>query len=237
MKKLSPYALLAILAVLAGCGTTPTAPDGVTPARAPTQSELPTRVDWPAGQRFRVDRARSRLRLIVYPEGTMAHLGHPHVIGGPVIDGRIVLAEPFQNSRLSLHIAVNDLSVDRPEWRAAEGFEPKVDDDAVAGTRGNMLSPERLDAATHPSIRIESVAVSGPRWQPDIEALVTLAGRTRQLTVPVALEIEADRLLATGRFVIRQSDFGIEPFRTAGGALRVSDAVLIRFRISATTEP
>lgn len=163
----------------------------------------------------------------------MARLGHPHVIGGNAIEGEIALAEPFRDSALKLTIQVEDLEIDRPDWLATEGFEPEVDAEAVEGTRRNMLSAELLDAQTHPEIRIESIAVSGPRWQPDIEALVTLAGETRQLTVPVALEVNGDSLTATGRFVIRQSDFGITPYSAAGGAVRVSDEVLIRFRIEA----
>jgi polyisoprenoid-binding protein YceI len=97
-----------------------------------------------------------------------------------------------------------------------------------------MRSPELLDARTYPEIRIESVGISGPRWQPDIRALVTLAGATREVTVPVALTLGNETLTASGRFVIRQTDFDLTPYSTAGGALRVSDEVLVRFRILAT---
>lgn len=227
MKKLSPAIIL--LLVLAGCQSMPAVPDGVSPAR-PTDASAP---QWPNGQRYVVNRTDSRLRLIVRAEGPMARLGHPHVIGGAVISGEIVLAEPFRDSALRLSVDVGDLQIDRAAWRAAEGYEPEVDEESIAGTRRNMLSAELLDAGAHPEIRIESIAISGPRWQPDIEALVTLAGATRQLTVPVALEIDGDSLTAAGRFVIRQSDFGLVPYSAAGGALRVSDEVLIRFRIEA----
>jgi len=227
MKKVSP--VLLILLALAGCQSMPPTPDGVSRAK-PAEASAP---DWPDGRRFVVNPQDSRLRLIVRAEGPMARLGHPHVIGGDVIGGEIILAEPFRESALRLAIDVDGLQVDRPAWRAAEGFEPEVDEEFISGTRRNMLSPELLDAGAHPEIRIESIAISGPRWQPDIEALVTLAGETRQLTVPVALEIEGRSLTATGRFVIRQSDFGLTPYSAAGGALRVSDEVLVRFRIEA----
>lgn len=230
MKKLSP-ALIVVLAVT-GCQTLPPAPDPVSPAR-PTEASA---AQWPDGQRFAVSQQDSMLRLIVRAEGPMARLGHPHVIGGGVIDGEIVLAEPFANSALSLTIKVEDLAIDRPDWLIAEGFEPGADEESIAGTRRNMLSADLLDAGVHPEIRIESITISGPRWQPDVDALVTLAGRTRALRVPVALDIEGDTLAATGRFVIRQSDFGLVPYSAAGGALRVSDEVLIRFRIEARSD-
>jgi hypothetical protein len=231
MKKLSPVARLLLLPMLllVGCQSLPPAPDGVSRATATDASATP----WPSGTRFVVDRDRSRLRLIVRAEGPMARLGHPHVVGGSVIEGEIVLAEPFRDSALRLSVDVGALAVDRPEWRAAEGFKPAVDAEAIEGTRRNMLSPALLDAEAHPEIRIESIAITGPRWQPDIRARVSLAGETRALTVPVTLDIQEASLTAAGRFVLRQTDFGLTPYSAAGGALRVSDEVLVRFSIEA----
>lgn len=227
MKKLSPVVLM--LLALVGCQSMPPAPDGISPAR-PTEASAP---DWPDGRHFTVDPQASHLRLIVRAEGPMARLGHPHVIGGDVVSGEIVLAEPFRDSALRLAIDVDELAVDQPAWRTAEGFEPDVDEASIEDTRRNMLSPDLLDAKAHPEIVIESIAISGPPWQPDIEALVTLAGATRELTVPVSLNIEKGTLTASGRLVIRQSDFDLTPYSAAGGSLRVSDDVLIRFRIVA----
>lgn len=229
MKKLSPAALIVLVLALAGCRSMPSAPAGVSPAR-PAEAAATA---WPDGRRFTVDSQASRLLLIVRAEGPMARLGHPHVIGGNVISGEVVLAEPFRDSALRLSADVGGLQVDRPDWRAAEGLAPVVDDEDIAGTRRNMLSAELLNARRYPVIRIESIAISGPRWQPDIQARVSLAGETRELTVPVALEFDGPSLTASGRLVIRQSDFGLTPYSAAGGALRVSDEVLIRFRIEA----
>lgn len=227
MKKLSAPAFA--LLVLAACQSMPPAPEGVSRA---TLTDAPA-PQWPDGRRFVVDQQASHLRLIVRAEGPMARLGHPHVIGGNVIAGEIVLARPWRDSALRLTIDVDDMAVDRPAWRAAEGFEPNVDNEAVAGTRRNMLSPELLDAGAHPEIRIESIAISGPRWQPDIRSRVTLAGATREVTVPVTLKVDEGTLTAAGRFVILQTDFGLVPYSAAGGALRVADEVLIRFAITA----
>jgi len=226
MKKLSAMCLGL---VLAACAPLPRAPDGISAARVPERAAA----EWPRGVRYRVDPAASSLRVIVHPAGPMARLGHSHVIGGGSVDGEVVLADPFEDSALRLRIAVDKLLVDRPAWMINEGLENELDEEAVAATRQNMLSKRLLDAEAHPEILVESVALSGPRWQPDIDALITLAGTTRELTVPVALFIDEARLTAAGRFVIRQSDFDIEPFSAAGGSLRVADEVLIRFRIEA----
>lgn len=229
MKNLSLAALLILIGLVVGCAAAPSAPGGVAGA-SPSKRDPEA---WPKGREYWVDRERSQLRLIVYPEGPMARLGHPHVIGGDVIDGRIVLAEPFEASALRLAIDVAALAVDRPDWRASEGFDPEVDAGAIESTRRNMLSSDVLDADDHPMIRIESIGISGPKWQPDIRSNVSIAGTRRELAVPASLIIDDRRLTATGRFLIRQTDFGLEPFSTAGGALRVADEVLIRFRIVA----
>jgi polyisoprenoid-binding protein YceI len=194
-------------------------------------------IDWPEGQRFMVERDASEVRIVVYPAGSLARFGHPHVIGGAVIDGEVRLAEPFHESALRLRIDLDALEVDRPEWRSEEGFDPDMSSSAIEGTRDNLRSARVLDIERHPEIIIESIGINGPRWQPDIELRIGLRGQSRALTVPVALEIEDQQLTATGRFTLRQSDFDIEPFSAAGGNLQVADDILIRFRIVARRAP
>lgn len=180
-----------------------------------------------------VDEAQSEIRIVVYPSGPLARFGHPHVIGGAVLSGQVMVTDPLHESALRLEIEVNALEVDRPEWRVDEGFEPDMPESAIDGTRDNMLSEALLNAERHPKIRIESIGLSGPAWQPDIDLRIELAGQRRELTVPVSLELEESALVATGRFSFNQSDFGITPFSAAGGNLQVADPVLVRFRIVA----
>ena len=221
--------IAAVLPVLVACQAAPrpAAEDGMTrPAQA---RELPL----PEGRTYLVLPRQSEVRFVVFPAGALARFGHPHVIGGAAIDGEIRLAEAFHDSGLELVIDVSQLEVDRPSWRLDEGFDPDMSESAIEDTRRNMLSADQLDAEPHPFIEIRSIGLSGPRWQPDIEAQVTLAGQTRELTVPVTLSMDNYNLTAIGRFSIRQSEFGITPFSAAGGSLQVADEVLIRFRIVA----
>lgn len=220
-----------LLAALAACQAVPR-PDAGDQSR-PAESQVPERPD---GRRYEVTGGESDVRIMAYPAGSMARLGHPHVIGGNAISGEVIVTEDFHRSWLHLEIRVDALEVDRAPWRRDEGFDPDMSDSAIADTRENMLSAEQLDAAQHPNIVIESLDLTGPPWQPDIEIRITLAGVQRELTVPVALALDDDRLTATGRLLIRQSDFGIEPFSTAGGSLQVADEVLIRFRIEAEAQ-
>lgn len=217
------------LVVLAACQAQPR-PDASEAVTRPAGDE---RLSLPEGQRYHVVGKASKIRIVLFPDGPLARMGHPHVIGGNAIGGEIVVADDFAESGLKLEIAVEALEVDRPQWRREEGFDPDMSESAIDDTRENMLSPEQLDAENHPTIVIESVDITGPRWQPDVDVRITLAGVEREITVPVALDHIDYKLTATGRFVIRQSDFGIEPFSAAGGNIRVADEVLIRFRIEA----
>jgi len=193
-------------------------------------------VTWPEGDVYEVRSDDSELRIVVYPDGPLARFGHAHVIGGATVRGRVILAETLEESALRLDIDARTLEVDRPSWREAEGLDPDMSPDAIAGTRENMRSNALLDVDRHPLITVESIGLSGPGWQPDIEAKITLRGQTRELTVPIALSVDDERMTATGRLVLRQSDFGIAPFSAAGGSLRVADEVMVRFRIVAVAD-
>ncbi len=224
-------AIMAMIIALGGCQAAPR-PDRVD---APTAtSEWPSAL--PDGRRYVVDRDASALRIVVLPDGPLARFGHPHVIGGAVIDGTVVLAEPFVDSALELRINVAELEVDRPSWREDEGFDPDMEASAIAGTRANLLSPAVLDADAHPQLEMRSLSISGPSWQPDVELAIRLVGQTRALTVPISLDIEDEQLTATGQLRLAQSDFGIQPFSAAGGTLRVADDILVRFRIVARSD-
>jgi len=227
-----PLSLALTVTVLTACQTWPRPP--ATEASRPARLEMPA---LPEGRVFEVDRSKSHVRFVVYPDGPMARIGHPHVIGGTVVDGRVVLTEPFEDSALRLTIDVDALEVDRADWRRDEGFEAHLAEASIAATRRNLLSESLLNVADHPSIEIQSLSLRGPRWQPDITLRIALTDTARELTVPVALDFSADTLTATGHFTIRQSAFGIEPFTAAGGALRVADRVVIRFRIIARAKP
>jgi polyisoprenoid-binding protein YceI len=231
MKMMSPAlaAALAATLLLAACQAQPRpGPAGETRSAGDQAVELPD------GRRYRVDRESSEVRIVVYPAGSLARFGHPHVIGGAVIDGEVMLAENFADSGLRLRIDLDALELDRAEWREDEGFDPEMSESAIQGTRDNLRSNQVLDVANHPEIIIESLGITGPRWQPDIELRIRLRGKSRELTVPVALQIDDQQLVAIGQIALRQSDFGIQPFSAAGGNLQVADEILIRFRIAAS---
>jgi polyisoprenoid-binding protein YceI len=62
---------------------------------------------------------------------------------------------------------------------------------------------------------------------------LSLHGMTKAFTVPLQLEMHGDTLTATGRMVVKQTDFGIEPISAGGGLVKVEDEVTINLTIVA----
>jgi len=218
------------LLLLASCQTIP--PEGETAAVAlPAEMAAAVPANAP---RFVVDSDASEIRLLVYRAGPLARFGHNHVISGRV-RGEIRAGDSAASSGFRLEIPVESFVVDPPAARVEEGedFAAEVSEQARQGTRENMLGKDLLDAARYPLIRIESIALSGPRWNPSVYARVTLHGAARGVRFPAAVVQRGDALDVVAAFRLRQSDFGLAPFSVLGGGLQVRDAIDIRVRLVA----
>jgi len=222
--------LLFPLLALAACQTLPP-PEESAVLRVPADIGVAFPVDAP---RFVVDPEASEIRLLVYRAGPLARFGHDHVIAGRV-RGEIHAGVGAAASGFRLEVPVESLVVDAPAVRAEEGgeFATDVSEPARRDTRENMLGEGVLDAANHSLIRIDSLALVGPRWNPTVLARVTLRGSTRDLRFPAAV-IQQDALITVvASFRVRQSDFGVTPFSTLGGGLQVRDMIDVRIRVVA----
>jgi polyisoprenoid-binding protein YceI len=186
------------------------------------------------GKRYIIDTQASEIRLLVYRDGPMARFGHNHVMVGRV-RGEIRAADTAAATSFSIEIPVDSLQVDAPALRAEEGseFAATVSDQARKGTRDNMLGTDVLDAAHYPLIRIESVTLRGPRWDPDVDARVTVRGKTSELKFPAAVVEQNDTLTVIAAFRILQTSLGMTPYSILGGAISVRDAIDVRIRLVA----
>lgn len=216
--------------LLAACQTPPAQQGGAALAQP---AEPPAQIS-PAAARFAVDPQASEIRVLVYRAGPLARFGHDHVVIGRV-RGEIRAGDSAADSGFRLEIPVASFQVDPPAARAEEGgeFAEPVSAQAREGTRHNMLGAEVLDAAHYPLIRIESLSLAGPRWNPTVTARVTLRGATHDLRFPAAVFEGPDTLTVIAKFRLDQTEFGLQPFSILGGGLRVRDALDIRLRIVA----
>jgi len=172
-----------------------------------------------------VDPARSAVVIEVRRAGSLARLGHDHVVAGYAIHGYVM---PDAN-RADLYIALDALVVDEARLRAQAGFDAGPAADAVAGTRRNMLD-RVLDAERFPFAMISVDALDAQRVA---SVSITLHGTTRTMRIPLHVDASPEEWLVAGAFGLNQTDFGIVPLSLLGGAIEVQDAVAVRFRIRA----
>ncbi|HEY6130827.1 MAG TPA: YceI family protein [Halioglobus sp.] len=225
-------AVLAIAILVDSCAVT-RQPVPV-PATAAVQATYPS--DLQGAQLFRINPTASIVHILVYRGGTMAHMGHNHVISSTSLSGYLWQHASPEGSGFNIVIPVNELIVDDDHTRAEEGaeFPLNVNEEARQGTRSNMLSEVLLDGEHFPFITIKSIRIGGATNALQVTAALQIKQQTREVTVPVAIEVHGHQLAARGEFDIRQSDFGMVPFSVAMGALNVLDTVKIRFDLVAS---
>lgn len=216
--------------LLTACPTT-----NIKPPQAPDALPAIAVPDLQGADLFAVKPGFSDVQVHVFRGGTLARLGHNHVITSKHVSGRVWIHPSTARSGFELEFPVGELIVDDPQARAAAGgeFPGEISADDRQGTRNNMLRAEVLDADNHPIIRLQSVRVTGSLQQAQITTRITIKGVARDVVVPAAVAIEGNRLTAAGEFDIRQTDFGMKPFSIGLGALEVQDRLHLEFRIVA----
>ena len=178
--------------------------------------------------------------MLVYRAGTLAALGHNHVIACSCLAGTIyVPADPLAVS-FELRLPVAQFSVDDPALRAAQrggSFPPEVPRADRQGTRRHMLGATQLNAARFSDITLRSeslrAASDGRAGDIVVRLAVQVAGRRRSITVPMHYELRGHEIEARGDFPLSQSALGLTPYSVLGGALRVRDRMQVRFRLLA----
>jgi hypothetical protein len=176
---------------------------------------------------FRVEPALSLVTLEVHRAGSLARIGHDHVIAARDWHGYVAP----DDSRADLYLRLDELTVDEPELRAQAQLDTHPTPEDIAGTRRNMLNG--FEAARYPfaQVRIRGAATEG--GEAPLEVAVSLHGTTHSFEVPVRASRSGDEFAATGALTLRQTDFGIAPLSVLGGALQVQDVVDVRFSIRA----
>ena len=230
------WALRICLAGLVSCALPPTKePIPQVPMQAQELPLPPSPSDQTSRQTFHIDAAASTLHILVYRGGTLARLGHNHVISSRSIRGSLWRGQALPDSGCAITVPVNALIADDNAARAAEGddFPLNVTEDAKQGTKTNMLRDTLLDGANYPEISIRCVGLQGDSDSPVAVAALRIKDQTRQVSVPITVSTVDGRLHVKGAFDIKQTDFGITPLNVAMGALLVLDTIKIKFELVA----
>ncbi len=224
--RIAPF--LFALAV-AGCATAPHTPIA-TPALPPGQ------IAWykdaaSAGKRvWRIDSKASLIAVTVRRGGALARLGHDHVVASHSVEG---LVAP-DDGRADFQFRLDQLRVDESDLRKEAGLATTPSDEAIEGTRTNMLT-RVLDAERFPVVVMRAVPVAG-KLGGTITLLrlhIVLHGVERTVDVPTTMVVTPDGLVASGSLTLLQTDFGITPMSVLGGAISVQDRMELRFRLVA----
>jgi hypothetical protein len=184
---------------------------------------------------YTIDPSASQVRILVYRGGALARLGHNHVVSANSVTGQVAVNPDPSKSTFELSFPVAELVVDDAQARREAGteFPGEIAQADREGTRRNMLRAEVLDAEQFPRVSLRALSLTPPLQAAKVMTRITIRAVSRDVEVPVAMNIVGSQLTAVGEFPIRQTEFGIKPFSIGLGALEVVDQLQIRFRIVA----
>jgi len=181
---------------------------------------------------FRVDPRESLVVIEVRRAGSLARLGHDHVVASHELGGYVAPDE----GRADLYVALGRLAVDEAALRTEAGFDTQPAESDIEGTRANMLG-KVLEAEKFPFALIRVSGADASQRDVTLSVAITLHGSTRTLQAPARIDAGAGEMSVTGRLSFDQTDFGITPYSLLGGAIAVKNGVELRFHIRARRLP
>jgi len=184
---------------------------------------------------WRVDHSQSRLVVHVFRKGLLSPALHDHHFV-PERWSATVTFDPARPEPVEVSVTVAADSLrDR---------QPELSPDDIRTVEAQARGPKGLDAERYPVIAFTAVRLelSGPASgaagsaRGVLAGVLELHGRTRQVRAPLRARWTAESLDAEGEVSVKQSDFGIEPYRALLGAIAVQDRVSVEFAVRATAE-
>ncbi len=170
--------------------------------------------------------AGTRLDVTTGKAGLLGFAGHSHLIRARTFSGRVIHV-PDDPGRSSVEITVQ-----------AAGLEVLTPPDTqeIRKVTADMRS-KVLDVERHPEITFVSTRVSGTPDGLHIVGALSIVGRTVEVPMDVRLTVRSDTLFATAQFSVKQTAFGIRPYRGGpAGTVRVADRVRFDIAVVAVRE-
>src|SRR5262252_3699380 len=131
---------------------------------------------------FRVDSKTSVVVIEVRRSGSLARLGHDHVVASHDVGGYVVPAD----GRADLYVPLVKLVVDEAKLRTEAGFETQPSESDIAGTRANMLNSV-LEAERFPFALIRVNGADASKGNANMKVSITLHDTTRTPEVPAQI--------------------------------------------------
>lgn len=170
----------------------------------------------------------SRFEVKTGKSGLLGFAGHDHIIRANAFDGTVQY-NPDDPAATTINIRV-----------LTDGLEVLTPPDTaeIRKVTASMRN-EVMHVAEYPEITFVATSVTPAAGGYRVMAELTMHGTTREVPVDVKVEFRGDTLVARAGFEVKQTDFGIKPFRGGpAGTVRVADKVSFRIEARAlrTTE-
>jgi len=180
-----------------------------------------------APRTFMIDSSASSVRLHVGKTGLVSFAGHEHEVVARSVEGEVD-ADFEDLSRSAVEVVVDASSLTVRAEGEPEGDPPQIEQ--------AMKGRQVLDAKRFPDIRFRSQQVTAKGLSPGSYQLTVagdllLHGAVQPIVVPIRIDLMDDVLTGTGKFVLKQTDFGIEPTTAAAGLVKV-EATAVRPRMT-----
>jgi polyisoprenoid-binding protein YceI len=170
----------------------------------------------------------SRLEVLTGTAGLLGFAGHEHLVRAQSFSGRIAYDRDAPgSSSVQIDVLADSLTI-----------LTQADPDDVRKMTEAMRT-RVLGVANHPRITFASRRVEGRAGADTLHVVgaLTIRGQTRDVSLVVALATKGDTLEATTRFTVKQTEWGIRPYRGGPfGTVRVADEVTFAIRAVAVRE-
>ena len=180
-----------------------------------------------AARSYTIDASHSSATIEVGKSGAFSFAaGHTHEVLAPAMTGTIAV-DVDDPAHSSVRVTIDASALKVTGKGESAGDVPKVQE--------TMTGTQVLDVQRYPTIAFVSTSV-GLKTRTDAALDVMVTGQltirsiTHEITVPVSVRMEGATLTATGRFPVKQTEYGMKPV-SVGGVVSVKDAVNISFTI------
>ncbi|KXW56649.1 YceI family protein [Ferrovum sp. PN-J185] len=171
-----------------------------------------------------VDATHSTIIISVFKAGTLARIGHDHVVVVHDLKGAIDESKGIGDFSFLL----TNMAVDEPYYRQLMHLPPGISKSAREGTRNNMLN-KVLFADQYPVVTLHAqILKDNPGY---VGLTINLHGVTQKKIIAYQKIKQNGHIHITGEAVLTQTQFGIKPFSVLSGALQVKNQINIQFNI------
>jgi hypothetical protein len=179
--------------------------------------------------------------VFVGKSGLFSALAHDHEIGVKSFSGRVVIPESGTSAGASVGASAGatggslEMEVDAPSLVVLDKKPSEEDKKKIF----NSMHNEVLESAKYQKITFKSASVGDVKQTGNdtysfvVNGDLTLHGVTKRIAVPVAATITPRQIRATGKYTLKQTDYGIKPYSAAGGTIKVKNEVVVNFSIIA----